>query len=87
MVQGFEPTGIGARDLAECLALQLRERNRYDPCMEALLAHLDLLAKRDLAALRRLCGVDEADLAEMIAELRALDPKPGRVFGGAPAEI
>ena len=87
VVQGFEPTGIGARDLAECLALQLRERNRYDPCMEALLMHLDLLAKRDLAALRRLCGVDEADLAEMIAELRALDPKPGRAFGGAPAEI
>ncbi len=87
VVQSFEPTGIGARDLAECLALQLRERNRYDPCMEALLSHLDLLAKRDLAALRRLCGVDDADLAEMIAELRALDPKPGRAFGGAPAEI
>lgn len=87
VVQGFEPTGIGARDLAECLALQLRERNRYDPCMEVLLANLDLLAKRDLAALRRLCGVDEADLAEMIAELRALDPKPGRIFGGTPAEV
>ncbi|MCC5979367.1 MAG: RNA polymerase factor sigma-54 [Salinarimonas sp.] len=87
VIQGFEPTGIGARDLAECLMLQLRERNRYDPCMEALLAHLDLLARRDLATLRRICGVDDADLAEMIAELRALDPKPGRAFGGAPTEI
>lgn len=86
VVQSFDPAGIGARDLAECLAIQLRERNRYDPAMQALLSRLDLLAKRDLAALRRLCGVDEEDLAEMIGEIKALDPKPGRAFGGAPVE-
>jgi RNA polymerase sigma-54 factor len=87
VIQGFEPAGIAARDLAECLALQLKERDRYDPCMEALLANLDLLAKRDLSALKRICRVDDEDLAEMIGEIRALDPKPGRAFGAAPVEV
>lgn len=85
-IQTFEPVGVAARDLAECLAIQLRERDRFDPAMAALLAHLPLLAKRDLAALRRICGVDAEDLAEMVAEIRALDPKPGRAFGGAAVE-
>ncbi|TVR06038.1 MAG: RNA polymerase sigma-54 factor [Salinarimonadaceae bacterium] len=87
LVQGFDPSGVGARDLAECLAIQLRERDRFDPCMQSLVGRLDLLAKRDLAALKRLCGVDDEDLVQMIAEIRALDPKPGRAFGGSPAEI
>jgi RNA polymerase sigma-54 factor len=87
LVQTFEPSGIAARNLAECLAIQLRERNRFDPAMQALLDNLDLVAKRELAALRRLCGVDDEDLAEMLAELRLLDPKPGRAFGGAPVEV
>lgn len=87
IVQRFDPSGVGARDLAECLAIQLRERDRYDPAMQALVSRLDLLAKRDLAALKRLCGVDDEDLAEMIREIKALDPKPGRAFGGAPVEV
>jgi len=87
LVQTFEPSGIGARHLAECLAIQLRERNRFDPAMQALVEHLDLVAKRELPALRRLCGVDEEDLADMLAEIRLLDPKPGRAFGGAPVEV
>jgi RNA polymerase sigma-54 factor len=82
IIQGFDPAGVGARDLAECLAIQLRELNRYDPAMQAMLANLPLLAKRDMAALRRVCGVDDEDLIEMIAEIRALDPKPGRAFSG-----
>ncbi|MGV6875179.1 RNA polymerase factor sigma-54 [Pseudochelatococcus sp. B33] len=86
MVQGFEPTGVGARDLAECLALQLRERDRFDPAMQALVANLALVARHDHAALRRLCGVDQEDLAEMLAELRRLDPKPARAFGAEPAQ-
>jgi RNA polymerase sigma-54 factor len=86
IVHGFEPTGIGARDLAECLRLQLRERDRLDPAMAALIGHLDLLARRDFAALRKVCGVDEEDLADMIAEIRRLDPKPGLVFGAEPIE-
>ncbi|MCU0886139.1 MAG: RNA polymerase factor sigma-54, partial [Beijerinckiaceae bacterium] len=86
IIHTFEPSGVGARDLAECLAIQLKDKNRHDPAMATLLAHLPLLAKRDFAALRRLCGVDEDDLAEMIAEIRALDPKPGRAYGGGAAE-
>ena len=83
-LQGFEPTGVFARDVRECLMLQLKERDRCDPAMEALLDNLDLLAKRDMPGLRRACGVDEEDLREMIAELRALTPRPGAAFGGEP---
>jgi RNA polymerase sigma-54 factor len=72
---------VCARNLTECLTIQLKERNRFDPAMAALVGRLDLLAKRDLAALRRLCGVGDEDLAEMIAEIRALNPKPGLAFG------
>ncbi len=81
VLQAFDPPGICARNLTECLAIQLKERNRFDPAMQALVAHLELLAKRDLAALRRLCGVNDEDLTDMIAEIRNLNPKPGLVFG------
>ena len=86
VLQGFEPTGVFARDVAECLRLQLVERSRYDPAMAALLANLDLLARRDMSALRRACDVDEDDLSEMIAELRGLTPRPGAAFGSEPAQ-
>lgn len=84
--QGFEPTGVMARSVPECLKLQLIERNRFDPAMGALLDNLDLLAKRDLPGLRKACGVDAEDLAEMIAELKALTPRPGAGFGGEVAQ-
>jgi RNA polymerase sigma-54 factor len=83
VLQTFDPPGVCARNLTECLTIQLREQNRFDPAMQALIDHLDLLAKRDLAALKRICGVDEEDLAEMIAEIRSLNPKPGFAFGSA----
>jgi RNA polymerase sigma-54 factor len=83
IVQGFDPPGIAARDLAECLALQLKERNRFDPAMEALITRLDLLARRDFAVLKKICGVGDEDLADMIAEIRRLNPKPGLAFGSA----
>ena len=86
-MQQLEPTGVFARGLAECLTLQLIERDRFDPAMQALVANLPLLAKRDLAALRRLCGVDDEDLADMIGELRRLEPKPGRAFGAPPEQL
>jgi RNA polymerase sigma-54 factor len=86
VLQTFEPAGVCARDLAECLKLQLLDRNRYDPAMAALLGHMELLARRDLAALRRICGVDDEDLAEMIREIVALDPKPGHAFGRLPVQ-
>jgi RNA polymerase sigma-54 factor len=86
ILQGFDPVGIGARDLAECLALQLKERDRLDPAMEALLHHLDLVARRDIAHLTQVCGVDAADIADMIAEIRDLSPKPGLVFNAEPVQ-
>ncbi|MEZ5709376.1 MAG: RNA polymerase factor sigma-54 [Blastomonas sp.] len=82
VVQTFEPTGVGARSLAECIAIQAREADRYDPAMARLIDNLDLLAKGALPQLRRICGVDEEDLADMIAELRGYDPRPGAQFGG-----
>ena len=79
-MQRFEPSGIFARDLRECLRLQLADRNRLDPAMAALTDNLDLLARRDKARLKRRCGVDDEDLADMVAEIRALDPKPALAF-------
>ncbi len=81
----FDPVGVLARDLAECLTVQLAERNRFDPAMETLLANLELLARRELRRLQLLCGVDAEDLADMIAEVRALDPKPGASYDTAPS--
>lgn len=79
-VQGFDPIGVFARSLRECLGLQLAERNRLDPAMQAMLDNLDLLARRDLPGLMRVCGVDAEDLSEMIGEIKALDPKPALRF-------
>ncbi|WP_293855442.1 RNA polymerase factor sigma-54 [uncultured Alsobacter sp.] len=86
LIHRCEPNGIGARNLAECLRIQLMEADRFDPAMAALVDHLDLLAKRDFSTLRKLCGVDEEDLADMVAELRRLDPKPGLRFAGGPIQ-
>ena len=85
-IQAFDPPGIGARDLAECLKLQLVERDRYDPAMRSLIENLDLLAKRDFPALMRLCGVDREDLADMVSEIRQLDPRPGSRFNTDPVQ-
>ena len=83
IIQTFDPVGVGARNLAECLRLQLRDRDRLDPAMEALVANLALVARRDMAGLRKVCGVDDEDLLDMIAEIKRLDPKPGRAFGAS----
>ncbi|MGN6269954.1 MAG: RNA polymerase factor sigma-54 [Sphingomonas sp.] len=82
VIQTFDPTGVGARSLAECLALQAKEADRYDPCMARLIDNLDLVARGDLPRLKRICEVDDEDLADMIRELRNYDPKPGLRFGG-----
>ena len=81
VLQGFEPVGVGARDLAECLSLQLKAMDRFDPAMEALMTRLDLVARRDMGQLTALCGVDAEDIADMISEIRQLNPKPGLAFG------
>jgi RNA polymerase sigma-54 factor len=86
VLQGFDPSGVCARNLTECLAIQLKERNRYDPAIAALLSRLDLLAKRDFASLRKICGVGDEDLTDMIAEIKQLNPKPGLAFGSTPVQ-
>src|SRR3984957_8117816 len=73
-LQTLEPTGVFARSLAECLALQLKERDRFDPAMQAFIENLPALARRDFAVLRRACGVDDEDLRDMLAEIRRLEP-------------
>ena len=85
-LQGLEPSGVFARTLAECLAIQLQDQDRYDPAIQALVENLDLLAKRDMAGLKRLCGVDSEDLTDMVREIRALNPKPGLAYGGEAAQ-
>jgi RNA polymerase sigma-54 factor len=83
----FDPVGLFARDLKECLAAQLAERNRLDPAMQTLLDHLDLLAKRENRRLMALCGVDAEDMADMITEIKALDPKPAATWDTTPPQL
>ncbi len=85
-LQQFDPTGVCARNLGECLAIQLAERDRLDPAMRIMLAHLDLLARRDFAELSRLCGVDRDDIADMVREIRELEPRPGSRFDRSPMQ-
>ncbi len=85
-LHGCEPVGLFARDVKECLALQLRERDRLDPMMARLLDNLHLIAEHDMAGLVRAVGCDREDLADMLGELRELDPKPGRAFERGPVE-
>ncbi|UVK48830.1 RNA polymerase factor sigma-54 (plasmid) [Mesorhizobium sp. AR07] len=80
ILQHFDPPGLFARTLSECLEIQLRQRDRFDPAMAALVANLEMLARRDFQALKQHCGVDEEDLLDMLHEIRALDPKPGNQF-------
>lgn len=84
LLQSCEPTGVGARSLAECLALQLAERDRLDPAMRSLVDNLELLARGERRRLKALCGVDDEDFDAMLAELRALDPRPCSGFAAGP---
>lgn len=79
-LQGFDPVGVCARSLSECLSLQLRDKNRLDPAMESLLEHLSLLADSRFDELQKKCGVDREDIRQMVAEIRELNPKPGAGF-------
>ena len=87
LLQSCDPPGVGARSLKECLALQLRDQNRLDPAMQALLDNLRLVAGGRMAELQALCGVDAEDMAEMLAEIRALDPKPGNGFAADEVQV
>ncbi|MGI9464519.1 MAG: RNA polymerase factor sigma-54, partial [Aestuariivirgaceae bacterium] len=81
IVRTFDPPGVFAGDLKECLEIQLKELDRYDPAMQALVENLELLAKRDFAKLKKVCGVDLEDIKDMVMEIRQLNPRPGNVFG------
>ncbi len=86
MLQSFDPPGVFARDLGECLAIQLKDVGRFDPAMAALIDNLDRLAAGDAAGLMKLCGVDAEDLTDMVAEIRCLNPKPGLAFDNLVAQ-
>ncbi len=83
-IQSFDPPGVGARNLAECMQLQLREKNRLDPAMLKFTQNLELLARRDYKSLADICGVSHEDLVDMAQEIQALEPRPGDAFN-APA--
>lgn len=85
-LQGCDPIGVFARTVPECLALQLRERDRLDPMMQRLLDNLGLVAEHNLTALMKVVGCDREDLSDMLGELRLLDPRPGLAFDSAPIE-
>ena len=82
LITSFDPCGVGARDLKECLKLQLIESDRYDPAMQAFIENIELLAKGDLKGLIKATQADEEDVRDMVAEVRALTPKPGYAYGG-----
>jgi RNA polymerase sigma-54 factor len=86
VMQGFEPCGVLARDLRECLMLQLKEQDRCDPAMAAMIDNLHLLAAHDLPALKRVACVSDEDLRDMIREVKRLNPKPGLKYGGTPTQ-
>ena len=80
ILQSFDPPGVFARTLSECLSIQLQQKDRLDPAMLAFVGNLDLLAKRDFVTLKKLCNVDEDDLLDMLSEIRNLNPRPGAGF-------
>ena len=87
ILQTFEPTGVFARSLKECLALQLKERDRLDPLMAGLLEHLELVGRRDHAALMRLLNIDGDDLSSLIDDIKMCNPKPGLMFGSDVVQV
>jgi len=86
VIQSMEPAGVGARNLSECLTIQAKDVDRYDPCMERMIDNLDLVARGAWPQLKRMCQVDDEDLMDMIAELRSYDPKPGLKYGNSVVE-
>jgi RNA polymerase sigma-54 factor len=80
VMQTLDPPGVFARSLGECLALQLKDRDRFDPAMEILINNLNALADGKHSWVAEQCGVDREDLKDMVEELRTLDPRPGLAF-------
>ena len=76
----FEPAGIFAENLADCLTIQLKDIDRFDPMMECLIANLNLLGERKFKELKKICNIDDEDLSSMISDIKALNPKPAAGF-------
>lgn len=76
VMKTFEPSGIFAEDLTECLAIQLKDQNRYDPQIAALLQNLPLLAEKKFKELKKICQAEDDDLLSMISDIKSLNPKP-----------
>lgn len=89
-VQALDPAGVGARDPAECLQLQLRQLDPGTPglalAMTVAASHLDLVASREIATLRRRLGVTDADLEAALALVRSCQPRPGAAIQPSTAE-
>lgn len=85
IVQMFDPVGVAARSLSECLIAQARAADRCDPAMHKLLSNLDMVARGDMAGLMRLTRLEREDIVDMIRELKSYDPKPGLRYGGETA--
>ena len=87
IVQTLEPEGVFARDLAECLRIQARERDELDEVMEVVLGNLPMLANGDIAALARRAGSDAEDIARCLRLIREMNPKPGEAYESAPLRV
>lgn len=86
-LQKIAPTGVYARSLAECLALQLKEQNRFDPAIAALLEHLDWAALKDFKKLSAVCGVNESEVRDMLEEIKRLSPHPASAYDASPVSF
>ncbi|ASV84861.1 RNA polymerase sigma-54 factor [Ochrobactrum quorumnocens] len=79
-VQKLEPVGVGARNLKECLSLQLLDKGPVSESMAALIDNLHILERGEVAQLCRRCQITTNELSELLHQLRQLEPKPGRAF-------
>ncbi len=83
-LQNMDPTGVGARNLAECLTLQLRALPADTPARDAAMRltthYLDLLAARDVGKLKKMLGIDDVTLRAARTLILSLNPRPGSAF-------
>lgn len=81
IIHGFDPAGVGARNLSECLRLQLEARNELTPQMEEIIGkHLEDIANNRLSAVAKDTGMTVLEVQEAADVIRTLEPKPGRQF-------
>lgn len=85
-VQAFDPVGVGARDLKECLLAQIYDLDYQDEVLELIVEnHLPDLEKKNYGAISKTLGITTDDVIERVKIIEELEPKPGRSFGGSPS--